>query len=271
MTWTPTPSQTLKIPDHSCNDRVRKMLNHDDSPWKHLSLIGDEEVISLSHTGLRIFRFCVLLWKSEREPTIKYCLGREVGLVQKVHQNTVHRTQLMVSQWNSSGTSSQDSPHCNLSVKSSSCQKNERKAKRIYRTDHLHVDVQRHLMGISRQWTRMRIENQPRFLFMREDFAGRWSFLGPGSEKKRYSTNDSRPQGEWDRVAELMMINFGQSVHPVFHVTSPLSRGTLKSKGGRKLSTHFCADLVFAQLFLLLSSVSTEQFQICVEKTKPAM
>ena len=31
----------------------------------------------------------------------------------------------------------------------------------------------------------------------------RWSFLGPGSEKKWYSTHDSRPQGEWDRVAEF--------------------------------------------------------------------
>ena len=69
-----------------------------------------------------------------------------------------------------------------------------------------------------------------------------WSFLGSGSEKKWYSTHDSRPQGEWDRVAELMMIKFGESGHPVFRVTSPLSRGTLKSKGGGKLSVHFCAD-----------------------------
>ena len=36
---------------------------------------------------------------------------------------------------------------------------------------------------------------------------GRWSFLGPGSEKKYFSAHGSRPQGEWDRVAELMMIN----------------------------------------------------------------
>ena len=39
-----------------------------------------------------------------------------------------------------------------------------------------------------------------------------------------------------------MMIKFGESGHPVFRVTSPLSRGTLKSKGGGKLSIHFCAD-----------------------------
>ena len=71
---------------------------------------------------------------------------------------------------------------------------------------------------------------------------GRWSFLGPGSEKKWYSTHIDRPQGEWDRVAELMMIKFAESGYPVFRATSPLSRGTLKSKGGRKLSMHFCAD-----------------------------
>ena len=56
---------------------------------------------------------------------------------------------------------------------------------------------------------------------------GRWSFLGPGSEKKWYSTHDSKPQGEWHRVAELMMIKFGASGHPVLRATSPLSRATL--------------------------------------------
>ena len=39
-----------------------------------------------------------------------------------------------------------------------------------------------------------------------------------------------------------MMIKFSESGHPVFRSTSPLSRGTLKSKGGGKLSIHFCAD-----------------------------
>ena len=49
-------------------------------------------------------------------------------------------------------------------------------------------------------------------------------------------------KGEWDRVAELMITKFRESGHPVFQATSPLSRGTLKSKGGGKLSIHFCAD-----------------------------
>ena len=38
------------------------------------------------------------------------------------------------------------------------------------------------------------------------------------------------------------MINFGESGHPVFRATSPLSRRVLKSKGGGNLSIHYCAD-----------------------------
>ena len=69
-------------------------------------------------------------------------------------------------------------------------------------------------------------------LFAKRFGAGQWSFLGPGSEKKWYSTLESKPQGEWDKMAEKMMLTFAESGHPVFRATSPLSRGTLKSKGG---------------------------------------
>ena len=51
-------------------------------------------------------------------------------------------------------------------------------------------------------------------------------------KKSGCSTYTDRPQGEWDRVAELMMINFGESGHPVFRATSPFSREMLISKGG---------------------------------------
>ena len=53
---------------------------------------------------------------------------------------------------------------------------------------------------------------------------------------------ERKTRRKWDRVAELMMIKFGESGHPVFRATSPFSRGTLKSKGGGKLSIHLCAD-----------------------------
>ena len=92
-------------------------------------------------------------------------------------------------------------------------------------------------------------------LFAKRFPAERWSFLGPGSETKWFSTYIDESRGEWYRVAELLMIKFNESGHPVFRATSPLSRGTLKSKGGGKLSIRFCADgirlkLFFAQLFL---------------------
>ena len=58
----------------------------------------------------------------------------------------------------------------------------------------------------------------------------------------RFDLSKKDFQGEWDRIAELMMLEFGESRHPVFRSTSPLSRGVLKSKGCGKLSIHFCAD-----------------------------
>ena len=70
---------------------------------------------------------------------------------------------------------------------------------------------------------------------------GQWSFIGPGSEKKWYSSENS-PQGAWDHIAEEMLLEFAESGHPIFRATTPLSKGTLKSKGRGKLSIHFAAD-----------------------------
>ena len=70
---------------------------------------------------------------------------------------------------------------------------------------------------------------------------GQWSFIGPGSEKKWYSAENS-PQGAWDNIAEEMLLEFAESGHPTFRATTPLSRGQLKSKGHGKLSIHFAAD-----------------------------
>ena len=92
----------------------------------------------------------------------------------------------------------------------------------------------------------------------------------------KMSMNNERPQGEWHRVAELMMIKFRESGHPVFRATNPLSRGTLKSKGVENYQYTFALTrerlkLIFAWLLLSISSVFTEQSQICVKKTNPAM
>ena len=70
---------------------------------------------------------------------------------------------------------------------------------------------------------------------------GQWSFIGPGSEKKWYSYENS-PQGALDNIAEQMLLEFAESGHPVFRATTPLSRGILKSKGRGKFSIHSAAD-----------------------------
>ena len=78
-------------------------------------------------------------------------------------------------------------------------------------------------------------------IFARRFGIGQWSFIGPGSEKKWYSSENS-PQGAWDNIAEEMLLEFAKSGHPTFRATTPLSRGILKSKGQGKLSIHFAAD-----------------------------
>ena len=67
-------------------------------------------------------------------------------------------------------------------------------------------------------------------------------FSDPGSERKWYSISEDSPQGEWDKMAEKMMLTFTESGHPVFRATSPLSRVQLQSKGGGQLSINYCAD-----------------------------
>ena len=77
--------------------------------------------------------------------------------------------------------------------------------------------------------------------FARRFGIGQWSFIGPGSEKKWYPSENS-PQGMWDNIAEEMLLKSAESGHPIFRATTPLSRGKLKCKGKGKVSIHFSAD-----------------------------
>ena len=85
---------------------------------------------------------------------------------------------------------------------------------------------------------------------------GQWSFIGPGSEKKWYSAENS-PQGAWDHIADEMLLEFAESGHPTFRATTPLSRCILKSKGHGKLSIHFTADYpTIETVFRIIISVN---------------
>ena len=68
---------------------------------------------------------------------------------------------------------------------------------------------------------------------------GHWSLLGAESDRKWCGTHAHKPDGEWEKTADGMMLNFAESGHPVFRATSALERGELKSKGKGKKAIHF--------------------------------
>ena len=75
--------------------------------------------------------------------------------------------------------------------------------------------------------------------YARRFLLGRWSFLGPGSEKKWFGTYSDKPDGDWDKTDERMMLNFAGSGHLIFRATSALERRELRSKEKGNKSIHF--------------------------------
>ena len=201
---------------------------------------------SSAHKSLRFLKILYCVW-------VKYT--RTLAQTQrgsKVHRKTETWTELMVIQVNSSGIFSQDSPHCSSATKFKLRLGGtpENFTGRI-----IFMSMFNDISG-ERQRERMRIKCSTRFSMCKK-IRSRWSFLGPGSEKKWYSISEDSSQGEWDKMAEKMMITLAESGHPVFRATSPLSRGQLKSKGGGKLSIHCCADLeTITTVFRTITSVN---------------
>ena len=93
-------------------------INWEDSSSKRLSLVDDEEIISLSYGKVFLFTdFVVCLWN----PTSNAVWGKNwVG--SKIHRNTKLWTRKTGNRWNSSGIFSQESPHYSSSKKSTSSQ-----------------------------------------------------------------------------------------------------------------------------------------------------
>ena len=143
---------------------------------------------------------------------------------------------------NSSGTFSQDSQRYSSVIKSGIYWAIWDKPQQLSQEEYsIYVNVQWHLL-----WQK---DNKDEFLknanvvkvFARRFGVWQWSFIGPGSEKKWYSCENS-PQGVWDNIAEQMLLEFAESGHPTFRATTPLFKGILKSNGRGKLSIHFAAD-----------------------------
>ena len=132
-------------------------VDWEDSSWKQLCLVSDEEVISLSHAKVYVFSDSVLCLGKENETQNQILLGKTSWRGSRVHQNTELWTKLMVSQWNSSGISSQDSLHCSSATKSKSSQTKWAISQKNLQDGSSH--------GVQRQWKGMRIKRSARLSF----------------------------------------------------------------------------------------------------------
>ena len=139
----------------------------------------------------------------------------------------------MEFEWNIS----QDSPHCSSATKSmSSCpkwaihhnSKDELSSCRCSTTSYGDLRTRKKECDSSAQLVS---------LYARRLSARQWSFLGPGSEKKWYSTSEDSPQREWDRIAEQMMLTFAESKHSLPIHESIIQRSAQKQRWWKIVDT----------------------------------
>ena len=192
-------------------------INWGDSSWKHLSFVGDEEVISLSHAKVYVFSDSVL------------CFGK---MNQNPQSNTVWKDKLtwfksssqyrtldkidgepMEFEWNIF-TGFTTLQLCNKvqEFMSKISEKAEEFTGRIIFMS-MFNDIS---WGSQDNEQECELSAQLVSIYARRFSPGRWFFFGLGSEKKLYSNHEYKPQGEWDRVAELMMIKIWRKRTPSF-------------------------------------------------------
>ena len=95
------------------------------------------------------------------------------------------------------------------------------------------------------------------FFFLQRDLEQDNShFLVPGSEETWYSISEDCPQGEWDRIAEKMMLeNWRKQTSSLPCHESIVQRSVQKQRRWKTVDTLLCRfgndkKLFFAQLFL---------------------
>ena len=113
--------------------------NWESSPWKQLSLVNDEEVISLSQK-VYVFSDSVLCLGKMNQNQILF--GNDSWNGSKIHYNSEHWTQSTENRWNSSGIFSQDSQHWSFLREVQKVHEQNGRTRTIPRTNYLHVDVQ---------------------------------------------------------------------------------------------------------------------------------
>ena len=211
-----------KVIAEQSDDLWVNTISWEDSSWKYLSLVGDEEVISLSHTKVYVFSVSVLcLGKVNENPQSNYAWedrltwfksSSEYKALDKIDGEP------MEFEWNifPGFTTLQLCNKVQELLSKLSVEPANFTGRIIFMS--MFNDI---IWGCKDNEKECIANSTLVSLFARRFRARHWKFLGPGSEKKWYSTHEYKSQGEWDRVAEQMMIKFAGSRHPVFSSTSP--------------------------------------------------
>ena len=120
---------------------------------------------SSAHEVLHLFGFCVVPWEDFRKPSIERCMGTKIGLFQNISG-----TQRLAQRAN--GIRVECFPRIQYVAAQSRSQELiveiSWDTREFHRKDYIHVDVQRRLLWIKRQWKRMRVKCSTRFSICKE-------------------------------------------------------------------------------------------------------
>ena len=115
-------------------------ISRESSPWKQLSLVNDEEVISLSHAKVYVFSDSALCLGKMNQNRTSNLLGNDSWIGSKIHHNTELWTQITANRWNSSGIFPRIH-HIAARPRSPTAHEQNERIRTIPRTNYLHVDV----------------------------------------------------------------------------------------------------------------------------------
>ena len=86
---------------------------------------------------------------------------------------------------------------------------------------------------------------------------GRWSFIGPGSDKKWYSTEENSPQGAWDHIAGRNAVGIRRKRTSYFPCKDSIVQGKSHKQRTRKTVDTFAADYsTIETIFCMFVSVN---------------
>ena len=209
--------------------------------WKYLSLIGYERIINLESTKVYVFSDSVLcLGKIQQSPESNEAWEQRFGWI-KSSQNYWYFDRIdgepTEFEWNIF-------PRFNtlqLSEKVKSLLSRLGETPETFKGRILFMSMFNDISCDKKDNEEECVANAQVVSILARKFGiGQRSFIGPGSERKWFSSENS-PQGAWDHIADEMLLEFAESGHPTFRATTQLSRGQLKSKRRGRLSIHSVA------------------------------